>query len=125
MSHRCNRHFWNRRDFLFRSGGGISGLALAYLLDRESLLFADATTGSDVSACTAAATGVNPYAPKPAHFRPRATLLHQLRPLGHRSLALFKEATIAVHGQQRNQRLNRFGCVTRQAGMPYACASLT
>ena len=78
MSHRCNRHFWNRRDFLFRSGGGISGLALAYLLDRESLLFADATTGSDVSACTAAATGVNPYAPKPPHFRPRATAVISL-----------------------------------------------
>ena len=29
MSHRCNRHFWDRREFLFRSGGGISGLALA------------------------------------------------------------------------------------------------
>ena len=23
---------WSRRDFLFRSGGGVSGLALAYLL---------------------------------------------------------------------------------------------
>ena len=33
MSHRCSRHFWDRREFLFRSGGGISGLALAYLLD--------------------------------------------------------------------------------------------
>ena len=38
MSHRCNRNFWDRRDFLFRSGGGISGLALAYLLDQEGLL---------------------------------------------------------------------------------------
>ena len=35
MSHRCSRHFWDRREFLFRSGGGISGLALAYLLDRD------------------------------------------------------------------------------------------
>ena len=25
MSHRCSRNFWNRREFLFRSGGGISG----------------------------------------------------------------------------------------------------
>jgi hypothetical protein len=38
MSHRCNRYFWDRREFLFRSGGGISGLALAYLLDQQGLL---------------------------------------------------------------------------------------
>jgi len=30
MSHRCSRYFWDRREFLFRSGGGISGLALAW-----------------------------------------------------------------------------------------------
>ena len=65
MSHRCNRNFWDRREFLFRSGGGISGLALAYLLDRHNLLAAD-------DACAAAAVGVNPYAPKPPHFKPRA-----------------------------------------------------
>ena len=41
MSHRCNRNFWDRREFLFRSGGGISGLALAYLLDRQGLLAAE------------------------------------------------------------------------------------
>jgi hypothetical protein len=40
MSHRCSRNFWDRREFLFRSGGGISGLALAYLLDRQGLLAA-------------------------------------------------------------------------------------
>ena len=38
MSHRCSRHFWDRREFLFRSGGGISGLALAYLLEQQGLL---------------------------------------------------------------------------------------
>src|SRR5690242_15729686 len=65
MSHRCSRHFWDRREFLFRSGGGISGLALTYLLDRQGLLAADA--------CTAPAAGVNPYAPKAPHFAPRAT----------------------------------------------------
>ena len=41
MSHRCNRNFWDRREFLFRSGGGISGLALAYLLDQQGLLAAE------------------------------------------------------------------------------------
>ena len=40
MSHRCNKNFWDRREFLFKSGGGISGLALAYLLGRDNLLAA-------------------------------------------------------------------------------------
>ena len=40
MSHRCSRNFWDRREFLFTSGGGISGLALAYLLGRDDLLAA-------------------------------------------------------------------------------------
>jgi hypothetical protein len=70
MSHRCNRHFWDRREFLFRSGGGISGLALAYLLDQQGLLSAEQT---GVDSCAAAAVGANPYAPKPPHFKPRAT----------------------------------------------------
>jgi len=68
MSHRCQRHFWDRREFLFRSGGGISGVALAYLLDRQGLLSA-----AEQDSCAAAAVGVNPYAPKAPHFRPRAT----------------------------------------------------
>jgi uncharacterized protein DUF1501 len=55
--------FWSRRDFLFRSGGGVSGLALAYLLNQDGLLGA---------ACDAKAVGYNPYAPKKPHFQPRA-----------------------------------------------------
>ena len=38
MSHHCRRNFWDRREFLFTSGGGISGLALAYLLGRDTRL---------------------------------------------------------------------------------------
>jgi len=78
MSHRCSRNFWNRREFLFRSGGGISGLALAYLLERQGLLAAD-------DACAAAAVGVNPYAPKAPHFTPRATAVISLFMGGGRS----------------------------------------
>src|SRR5215218_9713870 len=74
MSHRRNRHFWDRREFLFRSGGGISGLALAYLLGRDGLLAA--APGAD--ACAAAAPGANPYAPKAPHFTPRATAVISL-----------------------------------------------
>src|SRR5919205_1083890 len=77
MSHRCTKYFWDRREFLFRSGGGISGLALAYLLDQQGLLSAPAdATRSDP--CAAPAAGVNPYAPKPPHFKPRATAVISL-----------------------------------------------
>src|ERR1700693_2921136 len=72
MSHRCSRHFWDRREFLFRSGGGISGLALAYLLDQQGLLSAEPVASSGGDACEAAPVGVNPYAPRPRHFKPRA-----------------------------------------------------
>src|SRR5712691_9867413 len=78
MSHRCSRNFWDRREFLFRSGGGISGLALAYLLDRQGLLSAAPVGQTGHDACVAAAVGVNPYAPKPPHFNPRATAVISL-----------------------------------------------
>ncbi len=78
MSHRCSRHFWDRREFLFRSGGGISGLALAYLLDHEGLLSAEQTGSAAGDSCAAAAVGVNPYATKPPHFKPRATAVISL-----------------------------------------------
>src|SRR5689334_12304316 len=74
MSHRCSRYFWDRREFLFKSGGGISGLALAYLLNRQGLLAEPA--GSDP--CAAAPVGVNPYAAKAPHFKPRATAVISL-----------------------------------------------
>ena len=67
MSHRCNRHFWDRREFLFRSGGGISGLALAYLLQKDGLLAAE----SD-GLCDNTPLSGNPYAPKAPHFKARA-----------------------------------------------------
>jgi hypothetical protein len=75
MSHRCRRHFWDRREFLFTSGGGISGVALAYLLDRDGLLSAAAPPADP---CAAVAVGANPYAPKPPHFKPRATAVISL-----------------------------------------------
>jgi hypothetical protein len=55
--------FWSRRDFLFQSGGGLSGIALACLLDQDRLL-----GGS----CEAPAPGPTPYSPKPPHFPARA-----------------------------------------------------
>ena len=67
---------WSRRDFLFRSGGGVSGLALAYLLNQDRLLAADG--GSTGATCGATPIGSNPYAPKPPHFKPRATAVISL-----------------------------------------------
>jgi hypothetical protein len=78
MSHRCSRNFWDRREFLFRSGGGVSGLALAYLLDREQLLSGAPPTVAPADGCAATAVGVNPYAAKPPHFKPRATAVISL-----------------------------------------------
>ncbi len=72
MSHRCSKHFWNRREFLFESGGGLSGLALAYLLSRDHLL------AQTPDVCAAAAAGVNPFAPRAPHHQPRATAVISL-----------------------------------------------
>ena len=60
---------WSRRSFLFESGGGIAGLALAHMLDRDGLLAAES--------CQEAVEG-NPFAPKPTHFSPRATAVISL-----------------------------------------------
>ncbi|HWD99501.1 MAG TPA: DUF1501 domain-containing protein, partial [Bryobacteraceae bacterium] len=59
--------FRSRRDFLFQSCGGISGLALACLLDRDKLLAADA------NACVSTSSAPGPLAPRKPHFKPRAT----------------------------------------------------
>jgi hypothetical protein len=68
------KRYWNRRDFLFHSGGGISGLALASLLNQDGLLGAP-TSGAG---CDAMPVGVNPFAPKPPHFKPRAKAMISL-----------------------------------------------
>ena len=61
------KNFWSRRNFLFQAGGGISGVALAHLLDKQGMLAADLS-----EACSAKPVGDNPYAVKPSHFKPRA-----------------------------------------------------
>jgi len=64
------KNFWSRRDFLFRSGGGVSGLALACLLNDDGLLAEP--TSSVGEPCEAKPSGANPYAVKQPHFKPRA-----------------------------------------------------
>ena len=64
--HHCRKKtFWSRRDFLFQSGGGIAGLALADLLQRERLLAAGAL---QPDTCDAPVAG-NPFAPEAVPLR--------------------------------------------------------
>jgi hypothetical protein len=56
----------NRRKFLFESGGGVSGLGLAWLLNQDRLL-----AGGE-GGCANAAALDSPFAPKKPHFAPRA-----------------------------------------------------
>ena len=65
------KSFWSRRDFLFQSGGGVSGVALAWLLDQQGMLAADRAVSS--GACDAKASGPTPFLAKKPHFLPRAT----------------------------------------------------
>src|SRR3979411_269103 len=54
----------SRREFLFRAGQGIGGLALAHLLNQDGLL---AATG-----CENLPGVTSPFSPKQPHFKPRA-----------------------------------------------------
>jgi hypothetical protein len=58
------KHIRSRRDFLFEAGGGLSGVALAWLLQQDGLLAAEA--------CEAKAAVQTPFTPKKPHFAPRA-----------------------------------------------------
>ena len=62
--------FSSRRDFLFQAGCGLSGVALAWLLEQQKLL-----AGSEVAAgaCEAKISGSSPFTAKKPHFAPRAT----------------------------------------------------
>src|SRR2546422_10921579 len=100
---------WSRRDFLFRSGGGISGLALAHLLNQDKLL-ADEIVNS--AACEAKAIGFNPYAPKPTHFKPRATAVISLFMSGgvsHAETFDPKPALTKYAGQPLDGKVDRDG----------------
>src|SRR5262245_32910063 len=59
--------FVSRREFLFKAGGGLSGVALAWLLEQEGLLAADG------GACPTGPLSVpSPAAARKPHFAPRA-----------------------------------------------------
>src|SRR5213594_972215 len=105
---------WSRRDFLFRSGGGVSGVALAYLLNQDKLL---AWEAGGAEACQAKPIGFNPYAPKPPHFKPRATAVISLFMSGgvsHIDTFDPKPALKKYHGQP----LTGFGEIVVRQGYP-------
>ena len=60
----AENRFLSRRDFLFRAGEGISGIALAHMLQQDGLLAA--STPCDVAGIE------SPTAPRKPHFEPRA-----------------------------------------------------
>ena len=60
----AKERFVSRRDFLFRAGEGISGLALAHMLQQDGLLAAE-------TACDTRGIA-SPTAPRDPHFKPRA-----------------------------------------------------
>ena len=60
----AKQRFVPRRDFLFRAGEGISGIALAHMLQQDGLLAAEYACDTQ---------GIeSPTAPRDAHFRPKA-----------------------------------------------------
>lgn len=76
-----------RREFLWQSGGGLGGIALASLLGRDNLLASDSTPQSAIRA---------------PHFPPRAKRVIQLFMAGaasHLDLFDFKPELLKRHGQ--------------------------
>jgi hypothetical protein len=89
----------HRRDFLWRSGGGLGGVALAALLAQDGLLAAD-QTGVGIGNGAGAGLGVRPDGG--LHHAPRAKRVVQLFMAGaasHIDLFDFKPELIKRHGQ--------------------------
>jgi|RhiMetdeSRZDD1v2_1073273.scaffolds.fasta_scaffold86602_3 hypothetical protein len=62
--------FVSRREFLFQAGGGLSGIALAHLLDQEHLLGSEIQLPS--GGARMARSSLSPVSPRPSHFPARA-----------------------------------------------------
>lgn len=101
--------FTSRRDFLFRAGEGISGVALAHMLHQEGLLAAE--PGCDASGIT------SPIAPREPHFKPRAKAIISLFMSGgvsHIDSFDYKPMLEKYHGQP----LTGKGTVEVRQGFP-------
>ena len=62
--------FESRREFLFRAGGGLSGIALAYLLDQQQLLAAE--TAPMAGCALGVVSPLSAVSPRAPHFPARA-----------------------------------------------------
>jgi hypothetical protein len=108
------KYFWSRREFLWRAGGGISGVALAQLLNSQGLLAAEVS-----DACSAKPLGNNPYALKPPHFKPRAKAVISLFMSGGPSavdLFDYKEGLVKYAGQALDDKVH--GDIVVRQGYP-------
>ncbi len=108
------KYFWSRREFLWRAGGGVSGVALAHMLNSQGLLAAEIA-----DACAAKPLGDNPYALKPPHFKPRAKAVISLFMSGGPSavdLFDFKEGLVKYAGQPIDDKVH--GDVVVRQGYP-------
>jgi hypothetical protein len=61
----------SRRDFWFKAGMGLGGLALIDLMSRDGLLAAE-SSGKATNCLGSEGVKDSPYLPKPPHFKPRA-----------------------------------------------------
>jgi len=102
--------FLSRRDFLFRAGEGISGVALATMLAEDGLLASD-------PACMDSSGIEGPAAAKKSHFEPRAKAVISLFMSGgvsHLDSFDYKPELIKHHGKP----LTGFGRVVVRQGFP-------
>ena len=70
-STRSKKRFFSRRDLLFEAGGGVSGLALVYLLNQDGLLAAEPSKWEAQACAPSVGTSSSPTT-KPPHFKARA-----------------------------------------------------
>src|SRR3954451_14831402 len=113
---RSKRRFISRRDLLFQAGGGISGIALAALLQREGALAAPATSAPQACLGSAGVTD-SPFLAKPPHFKARAKSIISLFMCGGVSQVDtfdYKPLLAKYHGQP----LEGKGEVTVRQGYP-------
>ena len=68
-SHGKQKKIWSRREFLMQSGGGMAGLALASMLDRDGVFAQEPEFGG--AQCSTQIPGA--FAAKLPDFAPRAT----------------------------------------------------
>jgi hypothetical protein len=95
-----NQRYISRRDFWFKAGMGIGGLALVDLLARDGLLAAEPPSGPGGCLGSAGITD-SPFLPKPPHFKPRAkSVIHLFMSGGvsHIDTFDYKPALEKYHG---------------------------